>query len=89
MQYNVPALAHILTRAFEHFTTFEKPFDFYLASRRDNPNPQLMQDHVANFLRHAFKCEGDVKTTNQMIYEVTSTALLIYTYRFYEGRRFS
>ena len=48
-----------------------------------------MQDHVANFLRHAFKCEGDVKTTNQMIYEVTSTALLIYTYRFYEGRRFS
>jgi hypothetical protein len=80
MQYNVPALSHILTRAFEHFAESEKPFDFYLAARRDNPNPQSTQDHIANFLRHAFECGGDIKTANDMVTEVTTIALLIYTY---------
>jgi hypothetical protein len=80
MRYNVPALSHILTRAFEHFAASEKPFDFYLAARRDNPNPQSPEDHIANFLRHAFECGGDVETTNKMVTEVASIALLIYTY---------
>jgi hypothetical protein len=83
MQYNVPALSHILTRAFEHFAASEKPFDFYLAARRDNPNPQLMQDHIANFLRHAFECGSDIETVNRMVSEVTSVAFLIYTYHKY------
>jgi hypothetical protein len=86
MQYNVPALSHILTRAFEHFTTSEKPFDFYLAARRDNPNPHSMEDHIANFLRHAYDCGGDLETVNRMVSEVTCTALLVYTYHnFKEG----
>jgi hypothetical protein len=86
MQYNVPALSHILTRAFEHFAESEKPFDFYLAARRDNPNPQSMEDHIANFLRHAFESGGDVQIVNKMVTQVISIALLIYTYHhFQEG----
>jgi hypothetical protein len=80
MQYNVPALSHILTRAFEHFAASEKPFDFYLAARLDNPNPQSMQDHIANFLRHAFECGGDIQTVNDMVIKIVSIALLIYTH---------
>jgi hypothetical protein len=86
MQYNVPALSHILTRAFEHFARSEKPFDFYLAARRDNPNPQSPQDHIANFLRHAFESGEDIEKINEMVTQVTSIALLIYTYHhFGEG----
>jgi hypothetical protein len=86
MQYNVPALSHILTRAFEHFAASEKPFDFFLAARRDNPNPQSMEDHIANFLRHTYECGGDIKTANEMVLQVISMALLVYTYhKFKEG----
>lgn len=86
MQYNVPALTHILNRAFEHFTTSEQPFDFYLAARKDNPNPQSMTEHVANFLRHAFEAGGERKAMDGMVKDVISVALLTYTYReFSEG----
>ncbi|OIW34180.1 hypothetical protein CONLIGDRAFT_677892 [Coniochaeta ligniaria NRRL 30616] len=86
MQYNVPALTHILNRAFEHFTTSEQPFDFYLAARKDNPNPQSMTEHVANFLRHAFESNGERKAMDVMVKDVISVALLTYTYReFSEG----
>lgn len=51
-QYNIPTLSHLLNRAFEHFRTSEKPFDFYKAARKDNPNPVSVSDHIANFLRH-------------------------------------
>jgi hypothetical protein len=51
-QYNVPTLSYLLNRAFEHFRTSEKPFDFYKAARKDNPNPVSESDHIANFLRH-------------------------------------
>jgi hypothetical protein len=86
IQYNVPALSHILTGAFEHFAASEKPFDFYIAARRDNPDPQLMQDHIANFLRHTLESGEDIKKVNDMVTEVTSIALLVYTYRqFQEG----
>jgi hypothetical protein len=86
MQYNVPALTHILNRAFEHFTTSEQPFDFYLAARKDNPNPQSMTEHVANFLRHAFEAGGERKAMDVMVKDVISVALLTYTYReFSEG----
>jgi hypothetical protein len=84
MQYNIPALSSLLPRAFKHFAASEKPFDFYLASRRDNPSPQQMQEHIANFLRHAFECGKDIETANLMVTEVTSVALLIYTFRNFE-----
>jgi len=51
-QYNVPTLSHLFMSAFEHFRTSDKPFDFYKAARRDNPNPVSVADHIANFLRH-------------------------------------
>lgn len=86
MQYNVPALTHILSRAFAHFTTSEDPFDFYLAARKDNPNPQSMTEHVANFIRHVFEYNGDRTTVDVMVKDVISVALLTYTYReFSEG----
>lgn len=92
MQYNVPALTHILNRAFEHFTTSEQPFDFYLAARKDNPNPQSMTEHVANFLRHAFESQSspgaaaERRAVDVMVKDVVSVALLTYTYReFSEG----
>ena len=91
MQYNVPALTHILGRAFDHFTTSEDPFDFYLAARKDNPNPQSIRDHVANFLRHvlekgadADRKEGDA--VDYMAKDFISVALLVFTHRnFTEG----
>jgi hypothetical protein len=52
MQYNVPMLSHILSRAFEHFRTSDEPFDFYTAARNDNPNPKSVSDHISNFVRH-------------------------------------
>lgn len=52
MQYNVPTLSHILNRAFEHFRTSDQPFDFYKAARNDNPSPEAVSDHIANFIRH-------------------------------------
>ena len=86
MEYNVPALTHILNRAFEHFTTSESPFDFFLAARRDNPNPQMIRDHIANFLRHAFESTDNGEAIDAMVKDVVTLALLVFTYRtFSEG----
>ncbi|KAF2094251.1 hypothetical protein NA57DRAFT_80664 [Rhizodiscina lignyota] len=59
IQYNVPALSHILNRAFEHFRTSDKPFDFYVAARNDNPNPVSMGEHIANLLRHLHELRSE------------------------------
>jgi hypothetical protein len=86
MQYNVPALTHILGRAFEHFRTLETPFDFYVAARTDNPNPDSMPEHLANFLRHAFQCDAETESMDFMVLDVTSISLVVYTARnFTEG----
>lgn len=86
MQYNVPALSRILNRAFEHFAASEKPFDFYLAVLPDIPNPNSMQDHIANFLRHAFEYGRDTGRIKPMVIQVVTIALLVYTYHhFLEG----
>lgn len=53
MQYNVPTMSHVLGRAFDHFRTSSKPFNFYDAARNDNPDPATMSGHIANFLRLA------------------------------------
>ena len=49
---NVSTLSDLLYRAFEHFSTTDAPFDFYMAARRDNPTPTSMNGHIANLLRH-------------------------------------
>ncbi|KAM0716770.1 hypothetical protein Q7P37_008215 [Cladosporium fusiforme] len=51
MQWNVPTLSHILTRAFDHFRTSTEALNFYDVLRNDNPTPTTMSDHIANFLR--------------------------------------
>lgn len=84
MQYNVPALSHILNRAFEHFSSSEDPFDFYLAARGDNPNPKSMPDHLANFLRHAFEYPVKNGSIRDMIFDVVTISLVIYTQRNFE-----
>jgi len=88
MQYNVPALSHILNRAFEHFSSSEDPFDFYLAARGDNPNPKSMPDHLANFLGHAFEYHDTNRSIGDMAFDVVTISLVIYTQRnFEQGRK--
>jgi len=84
MQYNVPALSHILNRAFEHFSSSEDPFDFYLAARGDNPNPKSMPDHLANFLRHAFEYLVKNGSIDDLVFDVVTISLVIYTQRNFE-----
>ena len=50
-EHNVPTLTHILSEVFDHFRQSEDPLDFFLAARGDNPTPQDMSEHIANFLR--------------------------------------
>jgi len=50
-EHNVPAMTHILSEVFDHFRQSEGPLDFWLATRGDNPTPQNMTEHIANFLR--------------------------------------
>lgn len=86
MKYNVPEMSRILTKAFTHFTTLEGPFDFYLAARRDNPNPETMGSHLGNFLRHAYeygdKGHGEnSEKVSKMLIDVVVGALLTWTFR--------
>jgi hypothetical protein len=81
MQYSVPSLTHILSKAFEHFRTAEKPFDFYTAARMDNPNPKSMPDHVANLLSHALDLHAEDEEIDTMLYDTVSVCLVIYTFR--------
>jgi len=86
MKYNVPEMSRILTKAFTHFTTSEGPFDFYLAARRDNPNPETMGSHLGNFLRHAYeygdKGHGEnSEKVSKMLIDVVMGALLTWTFR--------
>jgi predicted acylesterase/phospholipase RssA/energy-coupling factor transporter ATP-binding protein EcfA2 len=67
IQYNVPALSYILNRAFEHFRTTDKPFDFYTAARNDNPNPVSMAEHIANLLRHLHELRSENMVTRSKI----------------------
>ncbi|KAH0565196.1 hypothetical protein GP486_001412 [Trichoglossum hirsutum] len=68
-QYNIPTLSHLLNRAFEHFRTSEKPFDFYKAARKDNPNPVSESDHIANFLRHIRLSQDNATKLSPRLYE--------------------
>lgn len=86
-QYNIPTLSHLLNRAFEHFRASEKPFDFYKAARKDNPDPVSVSDHIANFLRHIQLSQGKV---TMMFPQVVSICLVSCALRNFEqgmGRR--
>ncbi|KAK0612242.1 hypothetical protein B0T14DRAFT_440796 [Immersiella caudata] len=50
-EHNVPTMTHILSEVFDHFRQSEDPLDLFLATRGDNPTPQNMSEHIANFLR--------------------------------------
>jgi len=85
MKYNVPALSHILNRAFRHFSSSEDPLDFYLAARGDNPNPKSMPDHLANFLRHTSEYSIQNGSINDMAFDVVAISLVVYTHRLFEN----
>jgi hypothetical protein len=85
MKYNVPTLSHILNRAFQHFSSSEEPFDFYLAARGDNPNPRSMPDHLANFLRHTSEYFSNNDSMYDMVIDVITISLVIYTQRLFES----
>jgi hypothetical protein len=88
MKYNVPTLSHILNRAFQHFSNSEEPFDFYLAARGDNPNPKSMPDHLANFLRHTSEYSVNNGNINDMVIDVVTISLVVYTQRLFELGKF-
>ena len=88
MKYNVPTLSHILNRAFQHFSSSEEPFDFYLAARGDNPNPKSMPDHLANFLRHTSEHSSNNGSINDMVIDVITISLVVYTQRLFELGKF-
>src|SRR5213078_2869417 len=84
MQYNVPMLSHILNRAFEHFCISDQPFDFYIAGRHDNPNPQSVSGHAANFLRHLHSAPETFSphlSLSDMVSEIVSINLVSWTLR--------
>ncbi|KAK0631489.1 hypothetical protein B0T14DRAFT_559283 [Immersiella caudata] len=91
MKYNVPEMSRILGKAFIHFTTSEGPFDFYLAARRDNPNPETMGSHLGNFLRHVFEFDDKPvgeksESAHGMMVDVVVAALLTWTFRRFPQR---
>lgn len=86
MQYNVPRLSHILNQAFKHFTSSDKPFDFFLAARKDNPNPQTVKEHVANFLRHAYESPYVNEEVERLVFHAISISLLIFSHRNLDGK---
>lgn len=77
-EHNVPAMAHILSEIFDHFRQNEGPLDVWLATRGDNPTPQNMSEHIANFLRmtlgqvqqESASVEQDIITTAAMAFLV-------------------
>ena len=94
MKYNVPEMSRVLGKAFEHFTSSEYPFDFYLAARRDNPNPESMGSHLGNFLRHAYQqsdaSDGSSTALEKMVMDVVAMSLLTWTLRrFQQGEHAS
>jgi hypothetical protein len=81
MQYNVPTLSHILNVAFRHFAKSERPLDFYVASRQDNPTPHSMSGHIANCFRHVLQADiGDFEK-EQLAKDVISLAFQTFTLR--------
>ena len=52
MHFNIQDLSRLYSVAFEHYATSQTPLDFYRATRKDNPNPRNMTDHIMNLLRH-------------------------------------
>ena len=86
MQYNVPALSHVLERAFDHFRTSDSPFNFYKAARNDNPNPTSMSEHIANFLRHLYELPERPLKISQRLSETISASLVSWALRTFKDQ---
>jgi hypothetical protein len=78
---NMTALAHILNRAFEHFSTSEEPFNFYTAAMHNNISPQSMAEHIANFLRHSVAAGWPSSDRKNVVENVITVCFQIYTTR--------
>ena len=88
MQFNVPVLSHILSRAFEHIRTSAAPFNFYVAARNDNPNPATMSNHIANFLRLVHDLPDDAAV--DMAQEVVAAGCVSWAFReFTQGKPYT
>jgi hypothetical protein len=59
VHYNIQDLSRLYGLAFDHYATHDSPLDFYRATRKDNPNPQNMTDHIMNLLRHMENTEDE------------------------------
>ena len=81
-QYNVPTLTHLLNRAFEHYRTSDRPFDFFTAARKDNPDLNSPADHIANFLSRTWKYR---ESRFPLFTAAVSVSLVNYVLRNYEG----
>ncbi|KAK0741429.1 hypothetical protein B0T18DRAFT_331380 [Schizothecium vesticola] len=73
-EYNVPAMTRILSEVFDHFRQNEGPLDFWLATRGDNPTPQNMSEHIANFLRMTL---GQIQDGNDRVDQHIITAVAL------------
>lgn len=74
LHFNIQDLSRLYSVAFEHYATSQTPLDFYHATRKDNPNPKNMTDHIMNLLRHVDQT-GDSKLLHGFPKVVASTLL--------------
>lgn len=78
-RYDVPQVAHLLDKAFDHYATSDEPFDFHAAARRDNPTPISLAGHISNLLRHTktdprdFDRIADLLAVNLLTHEFRET----------------
>ena len=82
-RYDVSTMSHLLTRAFYHFAISNKPFNFYSATRMDNPTPVSVSGHIANLLRHMRTSESKLTSFS----EVVAACLISFVYREWKGKR--
>jgi len=76
-RYDVPAVAHLLDKAFDHYANSDDPFDFHAAARKDNPTPISLAGHISNLLRHMGTRTGDL---SQMV-DLLAVCLLSHEFR--------
>jgi len=85
-EHNVPAMTHILSEVFDHFRQNEGPLDFWLATRGDNPTPQNMSEHIANFLRMTLgQVQQGNRNVDQDIITAVAMAFLVRVKRSHNG----
>jgi len=78
MSFSVSEMNSFHSRVFDHFTQSDAAFDFYLASRRDNPTPRDASHHVANFIRIALEDRhGDYDGVDNMLVHAVAMMMVM------------